>query len=117
MRKKFIRRDSHRYAKIGKGRKKLQVWRRPKGRDNKIREKRFSYPVSPIIGFKKPKSESGKIKGLSPVVVYTIKDIERAKKDSIIIIGKVGARKKIDLVKKADEMKFAIANISKEKAK
>ena len=39
MTKNFLRVDSARYSKLGKGRRKLQKWRKPKGRDNKMREK------------------------------------------------------------------------------
>ena len=37
---KFLRRTWSRYSKLGKRRKKKQVWRKPTGRDNKMREKR-----------------------------------------------------------------------------
>ena len=40
MKKKFLRRDSVRFSKIGKNRKKIQKWRKPKGRDSKMRLKR-----------------------------------------------------------------------------
>jgi ribosomal protein L32E len=38
--RKFLRRIWSRYSKLGKKRKKKQVWRKPRGRDNKMREKR-----------------------------------------------------------------------------
>ena len=37
---KFKRRIWNRYSKLGKKRKKKQVWRRPTGRDNPMREKK-----------------------------------------------------------------------------
>ena len=78
-----------------------------------MREKRFSYPKSPRVGYKKPKTLSGKIKGKIPRIVYNISELERAGKDKyfIIIIGKVGARKKLEIIKKAAEMKFEILNV------
>jgi large subunit ribosomal protein L32e len=108
---KFIRRDSKRFSKIGKNRKKLQKWRRPSGRDNKIRENRRGYPTKVKVGFKSSKKEIGKIEGLIPYRVLNLKDLENAGKENIVIIGKVGARKKIDLIKKANEMKFKIMNV------
>ncbi|PIN90836.1 hypothetical protein COU60_00645 [Candidatus Pacearchaeota archaeon CG10_big_fil_rev_8_21_14_0_10_34_76] len=115
MAKKFIRRDSHRFSKLGRGRKKLQKWRGAKGRDNKIREKRFSYPSAPSVGYKNSRAQKGKIKNLIPIVVRNLKDLQNANKENIIIIGKVGAKKRIDIMKKTNEMKLEIVNVRKEK--
>ncbi len=41
--KKFLRRNWNKYKRIGKGNKKKQKWRKPRGRDNKMREKRRGY--------------------------------------------------------------------------
>tara|TARA_Y100000310_G_C20690057_1_gene821654 strand:+ start:2894 stop:3250 length:357 start_codon:yes stop_codon:yes gene_type:complete len=109
--RKFIRRDSGRFSKIGKNRKKLQKWRRPTGRDNKIREKRKGYPKGVRIGFKTAKKESGKINGLIPLRIENVGELERAEKNNLIIIGKVGAKKKIELIKKANDMKFKVMNV------
>lgn len=110
---KFVRRDSGRFSKLGKGRKKLQKWRKAKGRDNKIREKRHGYPKMPSVGYKKPISAAGKISGLKPVTVRNIKDLEKTDKSKeIIIIGKVGARKKLEIIKRATELKLSIMNVN-----
>ena len=109
---KFLRRDYIRYSKIGKNRKKLQKWRRPRGRHNKMREDRKGYPITVRIGFKRPKMDSGKIKGLTPYLVNNAKELEKATKGNIIILGKVGAKKKIELIKKANEMKLEILNLN-----
>jgi large subunit ribosomal protein L32e len=108
---KFVRRDSNRYSKIGKGRKKLQKWRRPKGRDNKMRENRKGYPKSVRVGFKTTNKESGNIGGLVPQRILTLKDLDNIRKDNLIIIGKVGAKRRIELIKKAEEMKLKIFNV------
>ena len=50
---KFLRRTSNRYGKLGKNRRKKQVWKKPRGRDNKMREKRRGYPQVVSIGHKK----------------------------------------------------------------
>ena len=111
--KRFIRRDTKRYSKLGKNRKKIQKWRAAKGRDNKIRLKMRGYPSSPSIGYKSPKKEIGKIKGKIPVLVHNIKDLEKVNKDNIVILAKIGAKKKLDLIKKAEEMKLTILNIAR----
>ena len=54
---KFLRRTWSRYSKLGKQRKKKQIWKAPKGRDNKMREKRKGYPAVVSIGYKKPQKE------------------------------------------------------------
>ena len=109
--RKFIRRDSNRYSKIGKKRKKLQKWRKPKGRDNQMRLKRHGYPKNVSIGYKKPKKESGKIKGKIPVLVKNVAELNKVSKNKIIIVGKVGAKKKLEIIKKSKEMKIPLANI------
>ena len=110
---KFIRRDFKRFSKIGKNRKKLQVWRKPKGRDNKMRERRFGYPKCPGVGYMSPKKEAGKIQGLVPVRVLNVKGLESVGKENILIVGKVGAKKKMEIIKKAAELKLKILNLGK----
>ena len=109
---KFKRRIWNRYSKLGKRRKKKQVWRRPTGRDNPMREKKRGYPAIVSIGYKKSKEESGKIKGKVPVEVRNLKELEKVKKDEIIVLGNVGKKKKIELVKKAKEKGLEISNVN-----
>ena len=111
MSKEFVRRDMSRFSKLGKNRKKLQSWRKPKGRDNKMRLKRKSYPSVVSVGYKTSKKESGKVNGLFPVLVHNLKELESLGKDSAAVIAKVGAKKKLELIKKADELKIKILNV------
>jgi large subunit ribosomal protein L32e len=106
---KFLRRDWSRYSKLGKKRKKKQVWRKPTGRDNKMREKRKGYPAVVSIGYKK-KKEDKKIN-----IVHTKKDFENIQKDAIVIFGKIGKKKKIEFSKIAKENKIKISNLNIEK--
>ncbi|HLA23155.1 MAG TPA: eL32 family ribosomal protein [Candidatus Nanoarchaeia archaeon] len=108
--KKFLRRDSARYSKLGKLRKKKLKWNKPKGRDNKMREKRKGYPKVVSIGHKK--SLKGKEK---MILVNNISELERLGKEKAVVIGKIGKRKKIEMVKKAKEMKIEIKNLNIEK--
>ncbi len=109
---KFLRRTSNRYSKLGKNRKKKQVWRRPTGRDNKMREKRKGYPSVVSVGQKKDKEKAGKIKKKKPVIVFSVKDLDKVKKSEIVIIGSVGKKKKIELAKKAKELNLFTYNIN-----
>lgn len=109
---KFIRRNWNRFSKLGKKRKKKQVWRRAKGRDNKIREKRKGYPAKVAIGYQQKKGERGLIKNKKPVIVKNLKDLERINKNEIAVIGKIGKKKKIEIIKKAKEKGILIHNIN-----
>tara|TARA_Y100000034_G_scaffold19272_2_gene21704 strand:- start:2238 stop:2618 length:381 start_codon:yes stop_codon:yes gene_type:complete len=107
MRIKFLRRNWNRHSKLGKRRKKKQVWRNPKGRDNKMREKRKGYPLVVSIGYKKENR-----KNKQPPIIKNIKDFEKNKKIKEITIGKIGRKKKIEMAKMAKEMKIKISNLN-----
>jgi len=109
---KFLRRAWNKYSKLGKGRKKKQKWRSPKGRDNKMREKRRGYAPVVSIGYKRKKNLRGKIDGKQPVLIYNPKEIESITKNQIIILGKIGKKKKLEIAKKANEKKIKIYNLN-----
>ena len=48
---KVLRHTSHKDPKLWLRRKKKQVWRRPTGRDNKMREQRKGKPAIVAIGY------------------------------------------------------------------
>jgi len=111
MKTRFVRVDTHRRSKLGKGRKKLQKWRKPTGKHNKTRLKRFSYPIQPGIGFGSPRKTSGRINNLIPALVQNIAELQSLTKENIAIISRtIGAKKKIELLKKASELNIKIAN-------
>jgi len=112
---KFLRRTSNRYSKLGKRKKKKQVWRRPAGRDNKMREKRRGYPAVVSVGYKGDKKLRGSIENKKPVIVNNLKELEKIKEKGFVIIGKVGKKKKIEMVKKAKKMKIIVHNLNLEK--
>lgn len=104
---KFLRRTSKKLSKLGRKRKKKQVWRKPKGRDNKMRDKRRGYPAVVKIGYKKADHKSS-------IIIKNVKDLEKVKAHNLIIIGKVGKKKKIEIVEKAKEKGIKInLNIDK----
>jgi len=109
---KFLRRTGERYSKLGKGRKKKQKWRKPTGRDNKMREKRKGYPAVVKIGYKQDKKLSGAIDEKTSVMIMNIRDLEKIKKNEIGIIGKIGQKKKIEIAKIAKEKKIEIYNLN-----
>lgn len=110
--KKFLRRSTMKYSRLGRGRRKIQKWRSAVGRHSKIRKNRFGYTKSPRIGFKSPKSESGKIKGKTPLIIRNMFDISKANKDNILIIARaIGAKKRIEMIKKIDGVGLQILNV------
>jgi len=102
----YLRTDWHKKSRLGRGRKKKQKWRRPRGRHNKIRLRRKGKPKRPEVGYGSPREVKGTINGLKPVKIVKLKDLERIDKESQIAIidGKLGLKKKIELVKKAKEL-------------
>lgn len=112
--KKFLRTKWRNYSKLGRGRKKKQKYRRPRGRHNKMREGMKSNPVRVKIGYKK--SRKGKEMELK---ISNIKDLDTIKKgkDSKmkIIIIKIGKRKKIEIVKKAKQLGINFENLNIDK--
>ncbi len=109
---KFLRRTSKRYVKLGKGVKKNQKWRKPTGRDNKMREKKKGYPAVVKIGYKAEKASRGVLNNKKPIMILNVKDLENVKKNTIAIIGKVGKKKKLEIAKKAKEMKVELYNMN-----
>jgi len=103
--KKFLRRDTKRFSKFGKRRKKLLGWRKPKGRDNKMREKRRGYSTVVKIGYKKEIQE--KI-----LMIKNIQDLNNLQGTEKLVLGNVGKKKKIEIAKKAKEMKIKISNLN-----
>jgi large subunit ribosomal protein L32e len=110
MAKKFLRRIWTKYSKLGRGRKKKQKWKKPKGRDNKMREKRRGYPKTVNIGYGNSKKMMEKTK-----IIRNIKDLENISPKSAIIIGNIGKKKKLEIIRKAQEKNMVIKNVNAKK--
>ncbi|MFH1054383.1 MAG: 50S ribosomal protein L32e [Candidatus Woesearchaeota archaeon] len=107
---KFTRQDNHKKPKLG------DKWRRPKGIDSKMRLRLKGYKKSPSKGYKSPKAVKGLSKeGLKKILVYTIKDIDpiNNEEEGIIISKGVGNKKRIEIIKRANEKKINVLNIKK----
>jgi len=112
---KFLRRNTTKYLRLGRRRKKLQKWRSPKGRDNKMRLRFAGLPRTVEVGYKKCKKERGKIKGKIPVSINNINELEKIKQNEIAVLAKVGMKNKINIAKKAKESGIKIANLNVDK--
>ena len=112
---KFLRRTWSRYVKLGKGSKKKQVWRKPTGRHNKMREQTKGSAAIVSIGYRTKKKSRDQLMEKKPVKINNLKELGKIKKDEIAIIGSVGRKKKIEIAKMAKEMKIEVYNMNPEK--
>lgn len=105
----FLRSDSMRFSRLGKNRRKLQKWRRPRGMHSKIRRKRFGYPTFPTVGHKTAKAASGLIEGKKPIVVENLNQLSTVTSKHIVIVSRrLGAKKRVEMLKKIQEMKLPL---------
>lgn len=111
---KFLRTDWHKKIKLGRGVKKNQKWHGAKGRHNKFRLCRKGRGQRPKVGWGSAAGIRNLVLGIRAVRVENIKDLEGLKNTGIII-GKVGARKKTEILKRAGEMKLRVLNRYKPK--
>lgn len=105
---KFLRRDWSRFRKFN--RKKKQKWRRPTGRDNKMREKRKGYPAVVSVGYKKPTRKE-------QIVINNLNDLEKVTKNDFVVLGKIGKKKKIEILEKAKSKGIEFSNIKNSEEK
>tara|TARA_Y100000310_G_C20620894_1_gene783217 strand:+ start:342 stop:710 length:369 start_codon:yes stop_codon:yes gene_type:complete len=112
--KKFLRRTWDRYSKLGKGRKKLQKWRKPTGRDNKMREKMKGHPKVVSIGYKKSEKVRKATKS-NQIFIKNIRELEGIEKNQTVFVGHVGKKRKIELAKKAKEKGISLQNLNTKK--
>ncbi|MGB9708339.1 MAG: eL32 family ribosomal protein [Candidatus Pacearchaeota archaeon] len=108
----FLRKDSFKKSKLGKRRKKKQKWRRPRGRHSKLREKRTGHMIQPSIGWGSPRDIKGLVRELKPKLIYNLQDLENVKGDEIGVIGKIGKRKKIEIIEKASVKNIKLLNVN-----
>ena len=113
---KFLRTDWHKKIKLGRGVKKNQKWHGAKGRQNKFRLCRKGRGQRPKVGWGAENGTKGFVCGVRAVRVENVKMLENLKNVGIII-GRVGTKKRIEIIKKAREMKLKILNRYMKEAK
>ncbi|MGM5480945.1 MAG: 50S ribosomal protein L32e [Nanobdellota archaeon] len=110
----FVRHDSHKKKRVGPS------WRKPKGRQNKVRLHKKGYVKHVSTGYGSPAAVKGLSRdGLRQCVITTKKDFNTLdpKTDGIIISSRVGDRKREELVSYATENKFKILNFDSDRFK
>ncbi len=108
MSKKFKSQDYFRYPRLG------TKWRRPKGRQSKLRKGKGGSGMRVSMGYGTKAEEKNTINGMKFSVVKSVRDLESAK-EAIIISATLGAKKTNLIAERAKQLNLMILN--KKKAK
>ena len=99
---------SHHFKRIGK-----LGWRRPRGKDSKQKRKMASRGHRVEIGYRQDK----RIRGLHPsgfreAMVFNVNGLSGldSKTQAVRIGSSVGKKKRMEIIKKAEEMKLKVLN-------
>jgi large subunit ribosomal protein L32e len=102
------RKDSHKFHKLGMKIKAKRKWRKAKGRHNKIRKGKRGHSSRPKIGF-------GGEEYKKPATIENIAQLATVNKNTeTMIAGRVGGKKRAQILAKAKEMGITIINPRKE---
>jgi large subunit ribosomal protein L32e len=107
----FLRQDSHKQKKLAK------VWRRPRGKTNKVRLRKRGYVRLLETGHGSPrdvKGQSPQGKNIRLVTTFVGILALNAKTDDVIISRTVGAKKKLEFINAMQKNKINILNIDAE---
>lgn len=103
----FLRQEWFRYKRLE------ECWRRPKGLHSKMRKGLKYRPARVKIGYRGPKlARNLHPSGFEEVLVYRVEDLNNInpEKQAVRIGGTVGVRKRIEIVKRADELGIRVLN-------
>src|SRR5688572_25371528 len=106
-RPEFVRQESWRYDRLAPN------WRRPKGKDNKMRKQVSGVPRLAKVGYKGPRKSRGlHPSGYNDVLIFNLKDLTKIdpKVDAVRIAHTVGNKKRIEIVTEATKLKMKILN-------
>jgi large subunit ribosomal protein L32e len=109
-RPKFIRQESWRYDRLAEN------WRKPKGKDNKMRKQKSGMPAIVKVGYRGPRVARGlHPSGYTDNIVQNVAELARLdpKKDAARLGHTVGKRKRIEIVAKATELGIKVLNAGK----
>jgi len=103
----FLRQEAHKIKKLAK------KWRRPKGRDSKMRRGLKGYRRTAKVGYSSPRKVKGLNKeGFREKLVRNFGDLENVSKDEVIILsGKLGLRKKVMILKEIESKGLKVGNV------
>ena len=109
----FVRQESWRYDRLAEN------WRKPKGKDNKMRKQVSGVPLLVKVGYRGPRTSRGlHPSGYTDNLVYNQNDLNKFDftKDAIRIAHVVGKRKKIEILSIASKLGLKVLNPGKLKS-
>ena len=109
-RPKFIRQESWRYDRLAEN------WRKPKGKDNKMRKQKSGMPAIVKVGYRGPRVARGlHPSGYTDNLVHNVNELSKLdpKKDAARLGHTVGKRKRVEIIAKASELGIKVLNAGK----
>jgi large subunit ribosomal protein L32e len=106
-RPRFVRQESWRYHRLAEN------WRKPKGKDNKMRKQVSGVPRIVKVGYRGPKAARGlHPSGYTDNIVFNLNDLAKLdpKKDAARLAHTVGTRKRKEIITKATSMHIKVLN-------
>lgn len=114
----FWRRDWHKKIRYGKHKTKNgRVWRAAKGRQNKVRLGKAGHAKRPKVGYGQHSELKGKVAGYTPVMIYSMNDLENIKKGTGVMLANVGKKKREEMLKVCKDKGYIVLNKYKESKK
>ncbi len=110
MSKDFKQQDYFRYKRLG------IKWRKPRGRQSKLRIKKGGSGRKPSVGYRTEKTKRNMIRGFKAFNVSNVPQLEKLPENSAIIISSsVGSKKAVEIYKAAVEKGFTVLNMRRMK--
>ena len=109
-RPRFVRQESWRYDRLAEN------WRKPKGKDNKMRRQLSGVPRIVKVGYRGPKGGRAlHPSGYTDNIVFNVNDLYKLdpKKDAARLAHTVGARKRKEIISQATSMNIKILNLGR----
>jgi large subunit ribosomal protein L32e len=106
----FIRQESWRYKRLAEN------WRKPKGKDNKMRKQKSGMPAIVKVGYRGPRAARGlHPSGYTDNIVHNTAELARLdpKKDAARIGHTVGKKKRMEISSKAVQLGIKVLNAGK----
>lgn len=106
-RPKFVRQESWRYDRLAEN------WRKPKGKDNKMRKQMSGMPAIAKVGYRGPRAARGlHPSGYTDNVVHNVSELLKLdpKKDAARLGHTVGKRKRLEIIAEASELGMKVLN-------
>ncbi len=104
MSRSVVRKDTHKFGKLGMKVKAKRKWRKAKGRHNKIRKGKRGHSSRPKIGFRM-------FDHVEPIVIENIMQLSKlSKEQEAVVSGRVGGKKRKEIMEKAKTLGLKVEN-------